>query len=519
MTFVLGPASTGLTLQPGSDEELARFEELQRTFPEMYERVFQDPKAERTVIVIPSLSLDPDELEKIAGVIHYEERLLCLLMLLRMPRTQLIYVTSLPVEDAVIDYYLHLLPGVPSAHARARLEMISIDDAAVTSLSQKILDRPDILDRIRRSIQHPTAAHLSCFNSTAAERSLAVRLGVPMYAADPMLSHLGSKSMSRSLMRDVGLTVPDGFEQLRDRGDVVDALLALHQQHTGLEHALVKLDEGFSGEGNAVLSLSGVEDAVDARAEINRRLDSELRCVAPGEDCQSFLEKLATMGGVVEVMVEGPRKRSPSVQMRIDPTGRLQLVSTHDQVLGGSDGQVFEGCTFPARRPYRVDLHEAGFLVGAELRDRGVIGRFGIDFVSVQHDGQWVHNAIEINLRKGGTTLPYLMLEFLTNGTYDSETGRFRTPTGATRGYYATDNLVDPRYLGLTPAELIDMAVVNDLHFDAASQEGTVFHLLGAVTDYGKVGMLSIAKNRRAAIKRHQGAVAALTREAKARAR
>lgn len=498
--------------RPGSNEELSRFEELQRAFPAMYRRVFLDHKAERTVVVVPSLSLDGAELAKIEGVMHYEERLLCLLMLLRMPRTQLIYVTSRAVQPAVIDYYLHLLSGVPTAHARNRLEMVSLDDESPTPLTQKMLANPDALERIRRLILYPESAHLSCFNSTPSERTLAVQLGIPMYAADPMLSHLGSKSMSRALLRDVGLTVPDGFEGLRDREDLINAVLALHQRNPSAGQAVIKLDEGFSGEGNAVLSLARLSEFPSPATEVARRLSNELHCVAPDESCDSFLEKLEEMGGIAEIMVDGDKKRSPSVQMRIDPTGQLQLVSSHDQVLGGSGGQVFEGCTFPARRSYSLDLHDAGFRVAAELRDRGVIGRFGIDFVTVRQAGRWVHNAIEINLRKGGTTLPYLMLEFLTNGAYDAETGRFRTPTGVTRGYYATDNLVNARYKGMSPSELIDLAVLNNLHYDATAQEGVVFHLMGAVTEYGKVGMVSIAKNRRVAFQRYQSAVAALNR-------
>lgn len=479
----------------------------------MYQRVFNDPLVPRTVVVVPSMSLDVTELAKIDGVLHYEERMLCLLMLLRMPRTDLIYVTSMPVDPAIVDYYLHLLPGVPSAHARARLTMLSLDDPSLTPLAAKILGRPEVLEKLRAAIHHPAAAHLTCFNSTPLERSLAVQLGIPMYAADPALADLGSKTSSRVVLRDAGLQVPDGFEGIRDREDLVNSLIALHQRNPRLRQAVVKLDEGFSGEGNAVLELDGLADVANQRVEVERRLRTELACIAPDETPERFLEKFTSMGGIVEAMVEGDKLCSPSVQMRIDPVGNLQLISTHDQVLA-SNGHVFLGCTFPARAAYRLDLHDAGFRVAAALRDRGVIGRFSVDFVTVREGDRWVHRAIEINLRKGGTTLPYLMLEFLTNGTYDPKTGVFRTPTGDRRTYYATDNLVKPSFRGLTPAELIDITVVNGLHYDAPSQQGLVFHLIGAVTDHGKVGMVSIADRRRTALARYKSAVDALDRSA-----
>ncbi len=499
--------------------ELERFDRLQRGFPAMYRRIFSDPKAPRTVIVVPSMSLDAHELAKISGVLHYEERMLCLLMLLKLPRTEVIYVTSTPIDPSIVDYYLHLLPGVPAGHARSRLEMVACHDPSLTPLTQKILDRPKVLESIRSAISFPDAAHMTCFNSTPLERTLAVRLAVPLYASDPELAGIGTKSVGRRVLRDAGLSIPDGIEDIRDGDGLVDAVIELTGRNPGLETAVVKLNEGFSGEGNAILDLRGITEAVSIRSETHLRIRERLRCVAEDEIPERFISKIHRMGAIIEAKITGERFRSPSVQMRIDPTGAIALVSTHDQVLSGLDGQVFEGCTFPARPSYRLDLHDAGFRVAEALRDAGVIGRFAVDFVSVKDQVGWSHHAIEINLRKGGTTFPYLMLDFLTNGTYDTETGVFRTPTGDSRSYYATDNLVRDSYRGLTPTELIDLAVLEGFLYDAPSQQGLVLHLMGAASDHGKIGVVSIADERRTALQRYRSAAAALTRHAQSRQR
>ena len=132
------------------------------------------------------------------------------------------------------------------------------------------------------------------------------------------------------------------------------------------------------------------------------------------------------MGGVVEAFVEGEIKQSPSAQARVNALGAAQMISTHDQVLGGPSGQVFLGCTFPADEAYRMEIQEAGQKVADVLATKGVIGRFATDFVSVQQpDGSWNHQAIEVNLRKGGTTHPFLTLKFLTGGEYDTRDGLF----------------------------------------------------------------------------------------------
>src|SRR5689334_7050268 len=157
---------------PGTVEETVAYDEIQKRFRKQFEKVFPDKLAPRTVVIVPSASLDNEVLAKVKGFIHYEERMLCLLMLLRMPLTKIIYVTSMPVADVIIDYYLHLLPGITGSHARHRLTMLSCYDASSRPLTEKILERPRMIERIKQSIEDINAAHLTCFNITNLEKTL-----------------------------------------------------------------------------------------------------------------------------------------------------------------------------------------------------------------------------------------------------------------------------------------------------------------------------------------------------------
>ncbi len=483
--------------EPGSPAEKAAWQALQASVPTLYNKLASDSRIEQTVVIVPSLSMDPRELAKIKGVVHYEERMLVNLMLLRQPRTQLVYVTSQQLDPTVVDYYLALLPGVPSSHARSRLVMFHCSDASDKSLSQKILERPRLLERIKAQIKDPTAAHMVCFNSTPYERTLAVRLGLPLNSVDPDLADLGSKSGCREVFRAAGVLLPFGFERLRTADDIAKGLAAIKRRDPDARRAVVKLNEGFSGEGNALFYYDGLDGGL-SEAELAGRIKGmlpELRFEAPAENWDSFEEKYADMGGVVEAFVEGENKESPSVQCRVNAIREPQVISTHDQVLGGPSGQVFLGCTFPAAPEYRLDIQEAGARVAAELAARGVIGRFGIDFVSVPKGDGWAHYAIETNLRKGGTTHPFLTLKFLTSGQYDQDTGDFYAPSGRPKYYYASDNLQSDAYKGLLPEDLMDIAVYHGLHFDGPSERGVVFHLIGALSQYGKLGVVAIGDN------------------------
>jgi len=495
-----------------SPDELREFAALQNNLAAMYERVFPHPLAPRTVVVVPSLSFDMGELSKISGIPHYEERMLCMLMLLRLPRTQVIYLTSQAIAPSVIDYYLHLLAGIPGGHARSRLHLFDCHDASPRALTAKVLERPRLIARIKAVMGDPADSHLTCFNATGLERTLAIRLGIPLYACDPKLFDLGTKSGSREIFRDSGIPLPEGSERLRDEGDVAEALAGLHAR-TQVPRAVVKLNDSFSGEGNAIFDFAG---APSGSADLERWVGdhlSHLKFEAKHETWLAYRAKLTSMGGIVEAFVDGVDKRSPSVQCRISPLGRVDVVSTHDQVLGGPSGQVFLGATFPADESYRLPIQQAGLRIGQALVKRGVIGRFGVDFVTVREGDGWKSYAIEINLRKGGTTHPFMMLQFLTNGALDKETGRFRTPVGLNRCYYATDNLRSPRYAGMSPEDLIDIAVCNNLHWHGATQTGVVFHLIGALSEFGKLGVLSIAETVDIARERYHDAVAVLDRE------
>ena len=480
---------------PATAEEAARFDALQAQFALSYGRIVADPATPRTVLIVPSLSLDQQVMAKISGVHHYEERMLCLLLLLRMPRTRVIYVTSTPINEAIIDYYLHLLPGVPRQHAMSRLTLFSCDDASPVALTRKILERPRLIERIGQAIADPAATHMTCFTVSELERRLALALGVPIYGCDPSLAYWGSKSGSRRIFREAGVAMPDGFEDLASADDVARALAELKERKPDLRKAVVKLNEGFSGEGNAVFNLSEAPQGTALLPWVRDRLPA-LSFDAQGMVFDLYEKKLEAMGGIVEEFIPGQIKQSPSAQFRVDPAGRLEIISTHDQVLGGENGQIFLGCRFPADEAYRLVIQTEGTKAASVLASKGVLGRFGIDFISVKDGAAWRHVAIEINLRKGGTTHPYLMLQFLTDGRYDSETGRFLTPSGRPRCYYGTDNLESERYRGLTPDDLIDIAVMNGLHFHASTGEGVAFHLIGALSEFGKLGVVCIGETQ-----------------------
>lgn len=482
------PFASQLTL----DDEIASFDVLKPRLAQVWGQLTGETGEAYTSVVVPSMTLDQAELTKIDGVSFYEERLLFLLMRLRNPRAHMVYVTSQPVHPAILDYLLQLLPGVPASHARARLTMLSAHDGSARPLTLKILERPRLIERIRCAIPRADPAFLSVFNSTPLERKLSVLLGIPLNGVDPALSHLGTKSGSRKVFQAAGVPCPAGMEDLRDRHDVLAALTELRRVRPGIRRAMVKLNDGFSGEGNAIFRYPTAQ-APQALARALQRI----RFIAEGETRECFFEKFARGGGIVEEFLEAAETRSPSAQLRTSPTGQVVSLSTHDQLLGGEAGQIFLGCRFPAADEYRLAVQEAGMRVGRVLADAGVVSRFGVDFMLTRDDPAEAYRlqAIEINLRLGGTTHPLLALRFLTGGELDPDTGMFHSASGRPKYYRATDNLRAERYRGILPEDLLEIVTINRLNFDYHTETGVLFHLIGALSQYGKLGLTAIGNS------------------------
>jgi hypothetical protein len=495
-------------------ERYDAYDELQQRMPQVWEAMRLD-RPQESAVVVPSISLERTTASSGTLMQAMEERALFLLLLLRQPLLTMVYVTSSPIEDEIIDYYLGLLPGIIPSHARRRLRLVSVGDASPRPLSAKLLDRPRVLREISELIPDRSLSHLIPYTTTELERDVALTLGIPVYGSDPRLAPLGSKSGCRRLFDEVGVRAPLGAEDLATMDDLVDALAGMRVRRPSLSQVIVKINEGVSGSGNASVDLAGVPapGSPDEPAALRERILA-MQPEADELGVDDFLAAFERLGGVVEERISGAASTSPSVQMRVLPDGTIELLSTHDQLLGGVSGQKYLGCVFPADPAYSRKISEPALAIARTLADKGVLGRFAVDFVTVQdEDGEWEAHAIELNLRKGGTTHPFLTLQFLAGGAYDGDAGVYRTASGATKYLVATDHLEDDRLKALTTRDVFDVVARRRLHFDHSRETGVVFHMISCVTECGRLGMTAIGDSPEQAWQLYQDATAALLEE------
>ena len=471
---------------------MGTFEQLQQNLGAAWDARHAGSGSEtrHVLVVMPSFSVQGQLLE------HYgarfgsmEHRYLLLALAARDPRCEVVYVSSLAPGAGVLDYYASLLPPSERAGFRRRLHVVTVADPTWRPTAAKLLDDPAAIDRVRAVVRGRRAL-LEVWNVTETEEEAALALGVPIDGTPASLRPLGFKSAGRRLFDAVGVETPLGCEDVRGVEDVVRAVDDIRRRRPDTARVVVKLDDSGAGDGNVTVR---VRDDLGCDLAGDRLRRALVQALSP-----SYLAELAA-GGVVEELVVGDEVTSPSGQADIAPDGTVTVASTHEQVLGGPDGQVYAGCVLPAQPAYAVPVARATAAVAEGGGALGARGRVGVDFVARRDGDRWRVLALEVNLRNGGTTHPLAGLAALVRGRYDAARGCWVTPDADQRCYSSTDNIVDPHWLGLDPLHVVAAVRAAGIGFDPATGTGIVLQMLSGLAIDGRVGLTAIGHSTAAA--------------------
>uniref|UniRef100_A0A7S1KU23 ATP-grasp domain-containing protein n=1 Tax=Percolomonas cosmopolitus TaxID=63605 RepID=A0A7S1KU23_9EUKA len=492
---------------------------------------YWDPSSSfHTIIVVPSQNLDSD-LNKVPGASHYEERLLFNLILLREPKYRIIYVTSMPIDQSIIEYYWDLISAgtdsVSQSHStqkfadvKSRLFLFNCLDDRPTTLTRKILSRPKLVKRIKAVIQNQNKdeACMSVYIASPLEQQLADKLGVTLLAGHvERHQYFGSKFGCKTLFTKVGIPTPPFTAQAFSVDQLAREIEKLIEQYPEAQKLVVKLNEGFSGQGNAILDVEQLRQDMGmipreggSSAVEQNELSTVIKEYLPQMRFQgnqghmsweNYKAKIEENGALAELWVESTEEPAcPSCQAICDSTGDVQILSTHEQQLGGADNQQYVGCLFPASTAYRNKITEYTQTIGEYLEQQGIVGHFGVDYMIFKDDKSpqgWNITAIELNLRILGTTHPNMLCNLLTSSNYDTQKGISITrDTHEEKCYVASDNIHMKEVAGLLPQDLREYETCEgSLHFCPKTRTGVVFHLLGTSSEIGKIGATAIANS------------------------
>ena len=333
-------------------------------------------------------------------------RIACDLVLVVVPRR--------PTPE-VLDYYFSLIPEERRASARARLHVLEVPDPSHRSIAEKLLDRADLVDELRRADRRPARLHRAVERhrprggGRAGARRADQRLGAAAVAArvqerrSPPVQGGGGPGAGRAARTCAPSTTssPPSRPCAPPRPHVAGVV--------------IKHDDSGAGDGNQVVDL---RTPGDLRATLEALPEWYLDDLADGRRRRGAHHRHA---------VHHPERADRRAARR-----RVVVLATHEQVMGGAGGQVYMGCRFPAdarlRRRAGAPRARGGGAAGGARR----AGSASIDFAAARDArGRWHLHALEVNLRKGGTTHPYAALRNLAPGRYDEAAGRWFTADGS----------------------------------------------------------------------------------------
>lgn len=467
-------------------------------------------RGERTFVVLSGYNSDKANLKQIQDLNRFEERMFFFLFLLKYKRTKIIYVTSPKFNIKLFDYYIGLTADNESEKRDMlkRLRHIEVKNKKGLSLSERLLNDQSALDEIQRSITNQDTAVLRCYNPTNIERDLSLKLQIPLFASLEKFDFVGTKSGSRKVFEYTGQTVVPGYSNIKSSEELFRKIATLLCKYPLQPKLIVKLNSGAAGRGNAIFdvlkfakanSLNFLKSCRISKVEtiVSKNIDKFLELQNSNNSVTKYLSNFDKLGGIVELFLEAKYKNSPSVQVHITASGKVEILSTHEQILGGENKQKYLGCKFPAEASYRRVLTSSVRKIADWMKEKGMMGYFGIDFIALKKskDEKWKVYPTEINLRKAGTTHPFRTAYFLTRSKYNNSQGTLRcgkTPIY----YYAKDYVESTSYKELCPDKLLEIVSSNKINFNENTNRGVVISMPGGIKKYGRFGAICIGHSR-----------------------
>ena len=344
------------------------------------------------------------------------------------PRLQVIYVTGradprerhrvLPRAAARRHPEPRAGPAAPGRHAR-RLAALAGREAARA--------RPRILLADPRPHPRPRTLPPRPVHDYALERDLALPLGIPLYGADPRLLPLGTKTGCRRLFAEDGRPAPARVRG-RSRPRRRRRRAGSRCERRGPARQTRSSSSTTASPGRATRSSSCAGC---------RRRDRPSERAVPSTIARGpwRFEHPETLWSATSAASRGRRHRrgarraasSSAAPACSCASRRWARSSCSRRTTSCWAGRAARATSAAASRPTsatpRAITAGGGQDRATGSRAEGVLGRFAVDFVVVRDArGAWTPYAIELNLRKGGTTHPFLTLQFLTDGTYDPVT-------------------------------------------------------------------------------------------------
>ncbi|XP_061227113.1 IQ domain-containing protein H isoform X5 [Neopsephotus bourkii] len=366
----------------------------------------------RTIIHIPSLGYSQGIREHIPDLALQQNMQMGRLCDILDANVDVIYICPLHLSEELLQYYNKLLglqaavrSGNPEAMGDLQDRFRILTPEAINSfpehhmcLATLLKYSPKTIKRIRTLLQSRAAYIVGGFPHND-DLAVADMLNVPILGSVPEVAHLYStKSGSKRIFASARVPTPPGESDIYNKEQ---------------ELALVKISQELPG-----LLAQHVQPVNEKRFPT----------------WEKFLQTFLTQGGVIEAFPLSEHVTNLTVDMLIEPTGKIKIVSSGDQLH--AEGPLrSSGTTIPQRSVDPAVLNSLCFKIGEICKSKGVLGYFSVDFVSFIHPQTMEQQvwATDLDLcYSDQLALTQLML-YVTDGNLDCTSSHFEVSLGSKR--------------------------------------------------------------------------------------
>ncbi|XP_067827442.1 IQ motif-containing protein H isoform X2 [Heptranchias perlo] len=425
----------------------------------------------RTIIHIPSLGHTQSLRSSVPNIDTQQNLQMGRLCDIRDDNVDVIYVCPLWMGEDVTQYYMKLLglqeavkSGIPEkvVDMKDRLKVITPEAAGHfpthhLCLATHLKYSPKTIKRIKNLIEGK-AAYIVGGLLHEDDLAVADMLNVPILGPEPEVAHLYSaKSGTKRIFASACVPVPPGEYDIYNLQQLHEVFISLILENLEIRRWLFKVDTEFGGRGTAYFDVSHLKCYKQILKEFMEigsitwlkkkwiqepavlKLSKELPGIL-AENAQpvnkevfptweKFLQVFLCQGGVMEAYPPSDSITNLTVDMLIEPTGEISMVSCGDQIHSKNPLECW-GTTVPQCSVDPGNLHTVCVKIAEACKSRGVMGFFSIDLVTFIHPYTMEQQvwATDLDLAYSDQLAMTQLMLFISNGRLVCKTNTFEVP-------------------------------------------------------------------------------------------